>query len=161
MQLGGTFWAFVPAGLLTAMVGGLVTMAVIANDDPGFALERDYYAKAIGYDAEMAQRATNQQLGWHVEARCGAAEGEPCAELVASVNGPAGPVAGARVTVEALRNARAGRVLEAELRERAPGEYAATLAIDRGGIWEVRFTVDRDRDHFTESVRIEVPERAR
>jgi hypothetical protein len=46
----GAFWAWVPATLLGSMLAGLGIMAYIAVDDPTFALEPDYYDKAVHWD---------------------------------------------------------------------------------------------------------------
>lgn len=151
-------WAMAPAGLLGAMVAGLVVMAVIASNDPGFALERDYYAKAVSYDQEIAQREQNQKLGWRVEAKSGAIDATGRAALVVRVTDGAGPIAGARVQVEALRNASASRVVEASLIEARPGEYRAELDLRRGGLWEFRLEILRSGERFTEVSRLDVSE---
>ena len=60
------------------MLIGLGTMATIATRDPGFALERDYYQKAVNYDRVIAQRGENARLGWSVVTRgsaCGVGHG--------------------------------------------------------------------------------------
>ena len=158
---GSRLWAFVPAALLTAMVGGLLTMAIIAEDDPGFALERDYYEKAVNYDAEIAQRAENARLGFRLSAAItGDHHSQKTQTLVANVAGPSAPVTGARVSVQAIRNASASRVFEAELTESAssPGEYRGELPLERGGLWEFRFTVTQGDARYTESLRLDVPD---
>ena len=59
-----------------------------------------------------------------------------------------------------MRNASAGRVLDAELREVAPGKYEAELPLERGGLWELRFTATRETARFTKTERLDVPEAA-
>ena len=59
----GTFWAWVPATLLGAMLLGLGTMAYIAIDDPSFALEPNYYDKAVHWDRSQAEARSSQALG--------------------------------------------------------------------------------------------------
>lgn len=148
-------WPFVPAALLAAMLAGLGTMAVIAVDDPGFALERDYYQKAVSYDAEMAQRAQNARLGWTGTLSVERAGSDP-SWLSFGLRDARGPVTDARVRVEALRNASASLVLEATLVERSPGEYRAALPLRQGGVWEFRFTAVRAGETFTDVQRREV-----
>ncbi|HEX5101530.1 MAG TPA: FixH family protein [Polyangiaceae bacterium] len=157
--LGARVWPWVPVVLLTSMLGGLGTMAVIATDDPGFALERNYYEKAVNYDREIAQRGENARLGWKIETEIGraAASGAP---VVVRIRDGSGPVSGARLSLEALRNASASRVLDGALEERAPGEYAGRVAIARGGVWELRLTAERGAEKFTAVERRSVAESA-
>jgi nitrogen fixation protein FixH len=140
------------------MLGGLGTMAAIATDDPGFALERNYYPKAVAYDREIAQRAENARLRWAVETEVGAAALPSGTPLVVRLRDERGPLSGARLSVEALRNAAAAHVLDVTLTERAPGEYAARIAMARGGIWELRLTAERGNERFTATKRHDVSE---
>lgn len=157
--LGARIWPWVPVGLLACMLGGLATMAAIATNDPGFALEPNYYEKAVKYDGEMAQRAENARLGWKLEASVGRA-GADGTDVVVRLQNAEGPVSGARLSVEALRNASAAHVLDAPLVERAPGEYACKLAMARGGVWELRLTAERGGERFTAALRRDVAEGA-
>lgn len=157
---GARLWPWVPAALLTCMLAGLGTMAAIAMRDPGFALERDYYQKAVAYDGVIAQRAVNARLGWNVDADVGRASSPEGTLLVIRLTDAAGPVRGAHVSVEALRNAAAAVVLEAELAERSPGKYACRLPMRHGGLWEVRVTAKRGSDRFTSVERTIVSEAA-
>lgn len=158
IRLGGGFWAFVPAGLLSAMLAGLFWMGLVASRDPGFALERDYYEKAVGYDREIAQRAQNVRLGWRVVATASPLGPDGRTALVASVSDGASPLSGASVRVEALRNATAARVVDARLAQSGSGEYRADLELQLGGLWEFRLTVERGPQRFTQVVRITVVE---
>ena len=155
------FWSFVPAGLLGCMLIGLGTMATIAIRDPGFALEQNYYEKAVNYDAEIAQRAVNAQLDWRLDPSLGAAEPGDDSPIVLVVRNTSGPIHGADVRVTAIRNSRAARVLEARLNETAPGDYRASLPLGSGGLWELRFSVQRGADRFTQVVRRDVAEGVR
>lgn len=159
--LRGNFWAWLPAGLLSAMLLGLLSMAVIASRDPGFALERDYYKKGVAFDREIAQREENARLKWDVEATSGPMAADGRALLVVRVGFGGAPVSGASAKLEALRNASAARVVEASLREVAPGEYHAALPLHRAGLWEYRLRFEREKEHFTHVVRLDVTEAAR
>jgi hypothetical protein len=150
-------WPWVPAALLATMLAGLGTLAAIAMNDPGFALERDYYRKAIGYDREIEQRGENVRLGWRLRAAF-ARDGSNDTTLVAvTAEDAAGPVTGAHVTAEAIENAHAERVFDLVLVETAPGRYEAPLAAARGGLWEFRFRMERGGEQFTEVVRSSIP----
>lgn len=156
---GGTFWALVPVALLGAGVVGVLTLATIATRDPGFALERDYYQKAVHFDRQQAQWAENERLGYRLRAEL--AEGPSGRELVARVVDRSGaPLRGARVEVEAFANARAADRRTLELVEGDQGVYRAVLGNPRPGVWELRFVVVRAGDRSTETVRLEVPWKA-
>jgi nitrogen fixation protein FixH len=153
---GGAFWAWLPVALLALSLGGLGTMAVIASRDPGFALEKNYYAKGVHWDAQQAEWAENARLGYQVEiAVPAAADGF---ELVASVRERDGsPLRGASVRVEAFANARSGERRELTLGEVAAGSYAAPLGAARPGLWEFRVTVLSNGQRFTTLSRVDVP----
>lgn len=148
-------WAYVPAGLLIAMLGGLLLMARIASDDPGFAVERDYYRKAVGWDAEQAQLAENQRLGWTMTAEALPRAGGRAVVRVGLRDGQGRPVTGARVTFEAFHNARAGDLRSGEAR--AVGQdYELDLGAVRPGLWELRLTAQAGTDRYTAVVRREI-----
>jgi hypothetical protein len=154
---GGMFWAMVPVVLLSLGVGGVVLLGSIASNDPGFALERDYYRRAVQWDRTQAERAENERLGYRVavETRSAADGG---VDVVARVLDAAGAaIRGAEVEVEAFANARAAARLSLRLREAEDGTYRASLGRARPGLWELRFTVVRSSARFTEVVRVDVP----
>jgi nitrogen fixation protein FixH len=133
-------------------------MAKIAMHDPGFALEQNYYEKAVEYDRELEQRARNARLGWSLTFDAEAARRGEHSALTLSVRDGSKPVSGARVRVEALRNASAKAVLATGFDETVPGEYRAALPLERGGIWEFRLTVERGAERFTRVERRELRE---
>jgi hypothetical protein len=159
--LSAKVWCCVPVGLLACMLAGLGTMATIAIRDPGFALERDYYKKAIAYDREIVQRNENARLGWAAVVETGAASSAGRTPLVVRLSDARGAVTGARARVEALRNAAAARVLDAELREAPAGVYTAELPLVHGGLWELRFSFERNGERMTAVVRRDVREATR
>lgn len=156
--LGARFWAWLPAGLLGIILVGLGSLAVIAADDPGFALERDYYQKAVTFDRELAQRAENARLEWRFEVSVGTPGADGTATMSVEIADPAGPLSGARVQVEALRNAAASLVLEAVLPESGPGQYETELRLNHGGLWEVRVAAEQGSSRVTHVARIDVVE---
>lgn len=149
-----------PTLVVVALVGNVglgLTLARIAGNDPSFAVEPDYYAKAMAWDSIVAQREQNADLGWQVTPTLPA--------IVAGTDGPltlelrdrdGRPVRGARVHLEAMPVARASRVVTAVLRDSAAaGVYAGAVAVDRPGLWEFRITAVRDTDRFTVNLRLD------
>ncbi len=148
----GLFWAFVPVALLAASLIGVGTMCSIATRDPGFALETNYYERAVRWDSEQAQWAENARLGYRATVTSAPAAGG--VEVVARVvDRHDAPVRGAAVHAEAFANARSGDRKQLVLAERADGTYAALVAKPRPGLWELRLRVERDGECFTAHVR--------
>jgi nitrogen fixation protein FixH len=151
----GAWWPIGVATILAATVGGNVWLAVVANSDPSFSIEPNYYEKAIAWDSTMAQARENQRLGWRLEPRLAAVtpQGESRLDVVL-VDSAGAPIRDATVNVAAFFNARASHVLQATLRHEA-ADYSVQLPITYAGEWELRFDVRRGREHFTNTSRIE------
>lgn len=153
----GLGWPIAVTAILGATVGANIWVAVIANDDPSFAVEHDYYRKAVQWDSTMLQGRENERLGWRLEptlAPFGRRDGS--ALSVTLTDGSGAPIRDARIEVTAFFNARADSVVHAELREVAGGtSYDTTLPIHHAGAWELRFDVHRGRERFTNTARID------
>jgi hypothetical protein len=137
-------------------VGANIWVAVIANDDPSFSIENDYYRKAVGWDSTMAQMRENTRLGWHVTPTFDAFTARDGTTLHLRLSDSSGAtIRGASVHVAALYNARAGRVLEGTMLADSAETYALRLPVAHPGQWEVRFDIHRGADRYTSSVRLE------
>jgi nitrogen fixation protein FixH len=152
MSRRGWLW---PAGLVGLLVAGMaanIGFMLIATRDASFAVEPEYYRKAVDWDRAMAQEARNAELGWRVSTRLDAADGGR-ARLTAQVSDRAGaPVSGATVAVEAFPSARASRIVNAALAAQGDGVYGAVLPAARAGLWELRLEVRRGDQRFTQVV---------
>ncbi len=139
----GRFWMLVPLGLLVVSVSGWLYMVALAVDDPGFAVESDYYKKASNYDDVMAQASENSRLGWNAKVlgfswlpngdgrltmRVTETEEQALKSLVASA--------------DAFPIARSKRVQSLQFEQQAPGIFNALLVRPRVGLWEVRVTLE-------------------
>jgi hypothetical protein len=151
----GTLWALVPVALLAVSTLGVGTMASIAARDPGFALERNYYDRAVHWDRQQAQWAENERLRYGLLLDAVPADDGVALVLRLSERG-GGPLTGASVRAEAFANARAGEVLDLLLVEQAPGRYETKLHAPRPGLWELRLAVTRGSEHFSEVVRVDL-----
>jgi nitrogen fixation protein FixH len=154
----GSFWSWVPAALLGSMLCGLGTLAFIAMDDPSFALESNYYEKAVHWDRAQAEARDSRALGLRLallQPLSIAANGE--VDLVVSVQDRQGaPYRGAAAELEAFPNAFATRVQRVSLHEMSPGVYRAKLAHGVSGLWELRFRVTQSASHFRQVMRVDV-----
>lgn len=148
-------WALVPVALLASSMIGLGWMAITAIRDPSFALEQDYYQKAIHWDRTQAQAADNQRLAY----RFGVAPGVVLDKALRGTvqltlrDRSGQPVSGARVVAEAFPNAFSSEISQLTFSEREPGIYSATIRAGRVGLWELRFSMDRGAEHATAVVR--------
>jgi hypothetical protein len=151
----GSYWAWVPVGLLGSMFVGLGSMAYVAINDPGFALEPDYYDKAVHWDRSQAEAAASRELGLKVTLSKPlrlSATGKLELELSITDRNDA-PFSGAEVKVQAFAIARAAHVEKLVLREVAPGTYRGEIAANTLGLWELRLSARRGRDLYREVLR--------
>jgi nitrogen fixation protein FixH len=141
---------------LAAVVVVNIRVAMIAGGDPSFAIEPDYYRKAVAWDSTMAQTRANQALQWTLTQRLGPFAADRGATLDVTLRDEHGaPISDAVVTVSALHIARATDVSTATLIHASAGDYVATLPVQRAGRWELRFEVTRGADRFTALARVD------
>ena len=154
----GRLWAWVPALLLGTMFIGLGTMAYVAIDDPNFALESNYYDKAVHWDASQLQARQSNELGLKLELTAPLAIGKGGAvEVQLSVKDRRSlAFSGAQVDVEAFPNAYASRVEQITLRETTPGVYTGELKGGVRGLWELRVVVKQGALRYGEVLRHDV-----
>ena len=151
----GMGWPIGIIAILGASVAANIVMMRIANNDPSFAVEPDYYRKAVFYDSTMAQTHRNLDLGWDVQTSADSiVQGKPTRLRVVLRDERARPVLGAVVQATVLFNARANDLTTATLTDEGTGVYSATLPINAPGVWEVRVNATRDTSHFTSSTRL-------
>jgi nitrogen fixation protein FixH len=151
----GIGWPIGVAVLLGATVIVNLWVMQIANADPAFAVEPDYYRKAVNYDSTIAQQRQNVTLGWAVDTRIGPiGDGRHTTLTVTLRDATTQPLTGARVAVMTRYNARANDTLTAVLTEAAPGQYETTLPIAHPGEWEVRVDATQNGARFEASTRV-------
>ncbi len=151
----GMGWPIGVATILGVTVAANLVMMRIANNDPSFSVEPNYYQKAVLFDSTMAQTHRNNDLGWSVQALADSiVPTKPTRLRVLLRDEQAQPLLGATVEAAVLFNARANEVTRAALTDEGAGVYTATLPIQTPGEWEVRVSAKRDTAHFTSSTRI-------
>jgi len=149
----GRLWPWGLGLVLAVTIAGNFWVMHVARSDASFAVEPDYYQKALAWDSTRAQEARNDALGWRLEAGL-VPSGDGRARLDVSLRDAAGaPVAGATVAVEATHNARAADVVRATLDPDPAGGYTAELGAGRPGLWQLRFEVSRGAERFTATLR--------
>lgn len=151
----GRLWAWAPALLLGGLLGAQLIVLTRVLHDPSFALEPDYYQKAVSWDEERARERQSRALGFQATASVRAAA-SGATLLLWLVNAQGEPVTGARLNVTAFHNARAAEVFTLSAREVSPGEYVAELGSSRPGAWELRVTARRAEEYFERTLRVEL-----
>lgn len=151
--MGWPIGIFVVLGLTVA---ANIWVMRVANDDPSFAIEPDYYQRAVRFDSTMATERQSAALGWTASSSLVTVNANGATVTVTLRDAQQQPIVGATVRVAALANARANTILSANLTESAPGQYSAPLAAQRPGQWEVRVDATRGTDHFVASTRTDL-----
>lgn len=156
MTRDGRLWPWAMALVLALTIGGNLFVLRLARGDSSFAVEPDYYAKAMAWDSTRALEARSDALGWTVDAALAPMAAEKGLHLAMHLHTANGaPVEGATVSVEATHNAHASRILSDTLRATTPGTWEGTLPSSRPGLWEVRVTATRGAERFLRTLRLD------
>ena len=148
-------WPVAIVTVLLLQVGFGIWMARTANNDPNFAIEPDYYNRAVNWDSTMAQSRRDKALGWQAIASLTRDTGRTAALRVVLVDAAGRPLVADSVHAEALAVAHAGTVHTLVLTPDAGG-YAAQVPIAANGLWDVSIRAARGRDLFTARLRTEL-----
>ena len=152
---GGRIWAWVPVLLLGGLLGAQLIVLHYVLEDPSFALESDYYRKAVSWDARRELDRESAALGW--QAQLAATPGAQGTRLRLQLkDAGASVLSGATVQLQAFANARAARQFEVALAETLPGTYEGELPSAADGIWEFRLQATRGAARFAKIVRLDV-----
>jgi len=140
--------------LLGVSLSANLALLVLAVDDPSFAVEPEYYEKAMAWDARRAQERRNEELGWSLALAVAPAESLPGSRRIEALlrDGEGRALEGATVRLATFHNARAGNVFETTLAAEGEGRYSAALPLRRPGLWEFRFVVERGGDIYTRTL---------
>ena len=153
----GLCWPIAVTGILATTVAANIWVMMIASDDPSFAIEADYYRKALAWDTTLAQAARNAALGWHLTPEMGPIGNDGRAVLTARLTDSLGAaIPNAVVKVSAVPVVRATEVREATLVAADAGRYSARVDARRSGQWELRFDATVGAERFTQVSRVEV-----
>lgn len=151
----GMSWPLGVTVILGATVAANLWVMRIANADPAFAIEPDYYAKAVAFDSLMAAERRTLALGWGVDAALAPVDRDGHGLLTVQLRGAdAAPLAGATVRVVARFNARANDSVTAVLREERAGVYTAAIPVAHAGEWEVRIDATKDDAQYSHRLRV-------
>lgn len=154
----GLPWALVPVALLLSSALGVGSMAFIATRDPHFAIETDYYQKAIRWDEAQSQAAVNRQLGYVIELPAVIAfDSDGRVTLDLSIRDAHGqPVTGVRLTGNAFANAYSAKLVRLQFEEQLAGHYRAQISVNHRGQWVFQLIGKTQGQSFTSDVRADL-----
>ena len=157
----GRYWPIAIALFLGGWVVADIFMLVKATRDPSFAVEEDYYQKAVDWDEFAAQRATNSQLGWRAVLTATVLGSSETRLNVVLVDDTGTAIEGATVTLKAFHIARSGDIFQSTLPALEDGSYGATLPLRRAGLWDFRLHISHGDETYTQTIRHELGRRSR
>lgn len=152
---GAKWW---PAALVAVLAITIVTNVAVlwkANHDPSFAVEPDYYQRAVQWDSTVARRARSDALHWRAVVRLAPPEGGQATIHVTLTAADGSPVDSADVRAEASHNAHGATVYPLHLVASGPGLYAALIPSTAQGLWRVDLTAARGDDHFVQRATVD------
>lgn len=145
-------WAWFPVGLLGLLVSVQVVLFRLSSGDQSFAIEPEYYQKAVDWDARAQAKQLSERLGWQAHSLIvPSAAGGTLRVSMTDASGQ--PIVAASVSVEAFPNARANQIQHVALQEVSPGIYENPLRVTHAGEWEIRVTAKRAPDTFAHTLR--------
>jgi len=152
---GARWWPVALVAVLGLTV--LVNVAVYwkANSDPSFAVEPDYYQRAVDWDSTVAARQRSDALQWRADVQLAPPQ-DGLAAITVTLSGRDGaPVDSAEVRVEASFNGDGARVYARQLTASGPGTYTARIPSVEQGLWRVDLTAARGTDRFVERATVD------
>ncbi len=147
----GLYWPALVAAVFLGNIALATWVLILSGSDPSFAVEENYYEKALNWNDEIDQRQRNAELGWSVALQAAGAPDEMgTSEITLRLDDADGdPLRGATVRAEAFPIARGHDRRELAFDEVAPGAYAGRVERARPGLWELRVAVEHEGDRFT------------
>lgn len=152
-------WPFFLIGLLIAGASTNLFMVFLAVSDPSFAVEDQYYKRAIDWDKEMAQQKQNALLGWSIQLQTQLSKAVSAAKnkgrmalRVHVLDAKKKAIVPTEVKIVSFHNARASQLYRRTLKPNAKGIALAAMPFPREGIWEFRFEITQGKKRFTHTM---------
>lgn len=145
-SLAPILWPLGVVGALGVSLSVCTITVIAATSDKSFAIEDDYYAKAVAWDDTAAQRVRNEELGWNANIAV-FESGEIRVELLDAVGQP---ISDAHLSALAFHHADRRAAVEILLAEsHEPGVYRGSVDTPRAGVWQVRARARARGETFT------------
>ncbi|MEM9065182.1 MAG: FixH family protein [Planctomycetota bacterium] len=142
-------WPLGVIGMLVVSLSVCTITVIAATSDSGFAIEDDYYAKAVAWDDTAFQRAKNDALGWTVDAVI-SPDGVVRMTLL---NAEGEPISDARIHAVVFHHAARGDAEDVTFSAAAhAGHYTAHITAPRHGLWQIRAIIRAQGEIFTSTM---------
>ncbi len=137
MTRDGRLWPWAVGLVLGVTMAGNIWVMRLAGADDSFAIEPDYYQKAVAWDEHARDREAQARLGWTLKAEVGPADARGARLMTATFRARDGAsIDGATLSGECFHNAVAScRVPVTLLPTGRAGEYSAVVPMARSGEW--------------------------
>ncbi len=147
-----------PAALVAVL--GITVLANVAiywtaNHDTSFAVEPDYYQRAIDWDSTVARGQRSAALGWDTKVQLAPPEGGHATLSVTITNRDGLPLDSADVRAVLSHNAQGATVYSLRLLAAGPGLYAARVPSTAQGLWRLDLAATRGDDAFVERITVD------
>ncbi len=147
MKRSGKWWPFAIVAVFVLNASVMAWVMVVSHRDHSFAVEKDYYTKALNWDEHARERDASDALGWTATAVF--ETDAPRTLLVVRIaDRDSSPVADASVIVHAFHRSYPAEAQTLALAERAPGEFACPVADPRAGWWCIQIDAVRADERF-------------
>jgi len=144
-------WPLAVVGMLSVSMTVCAITVIAAVSDPSYAIEDDYYQKAVDWDHARGLEIASEELGWHADAMLTTSDGTLAVTLTDADGQPLGD---AFVRALVFHHARRGNAQEFVLRSQGDGRYLATLNRPRDGQWQIRINATHGPDLFVRTLDI-------
>ncbi|MCB9639715.1 MAG: FixH family protein [Myxococcales bacterium] len=147
----GWYWPWLLIGLLVVSSAGSILMVIIAVNDPSFAVEDNYYKKAVEWDKQIAKAKLEQALGWKAQVKVSPHPKNARLKLfqVALKDSQGFALDKAQIKVRAFHNAQASQKIKLQLHALGKGNYQAPILIHRPGLWVFQVFAVQGKHHFS------------
>lgn len=147
----GRVWPAMVIGMIGVSLTVCALTIVAATTDPSFAVESDYYERAVRWDDTMEERRASEALGWACEIDVSGADAATGRrEVSVRVIDAAGePVDIDHLAALAFHHSRRGEASMLELaRAGEGGWWRSSVEGGRDGWWQVRVRAARGSDVY-------------
>ncbi|MEZ4412124.1 MAG: FixH family protein [Gemmatimonadales bacterium] len=148
-------WPAALVAVLAITVAANVAIYWTANHDSSFAVEPDYYQRAIDWDSTVARGQRSDALGWAADVRLAPPDAGQATLSVTLAARNGTPLDSADVRAALSHNAHGANVFQVRLLPSGPGLYAARVPSATQGLWRVDLAATRGDDVFVERVTVD------
>lgn len=134
----GAAWPLFVVGILMTSftVCGITVYAAVA--DGSYAVETDYYERAVRWDETAREREESERCAWTSEVDVYTTPADAAELSLALHDAQGAPISSARVEVEAFHHAHRNDAVMTTMNAQGEGRYTLSIADARAGLWQVR-----------------------